>query len=345
VRTSKRIDEETDFVNLKQGGTTMKTAMAVFFGCFVIFLSLNSMAAEGAYPTRPIELTIGYAPGAGTDLGARMIAANSKKHLGQELICLNRPGGAGRVAITLISKTKADGYSLGATTDGCIISAPHLESVPYKPFEDFTFVAQYGTLDFGVSVVSDSPFKTFKEVIEFARANPEKLTMGIVGVNTSDHIALQALASIENVKIKFVPFDGAAPTMTGLLGKHVMVASTASSGYAPHAKAKTVRLLVVMGSERMEQYPDVPTLRELGYSSLIIESWYLISGPKNIDNSIVNKLADAFGKAMMTPEFIKLAKDLEIYTKAPLFGQKLRDALAQRNKQNVEMYKKVGLVK
>jgi tripartite-type tricarboxylate transporter receptor subunit TctC len=336
---------EIGFANLKQGGMTMKTTIAFSIVCFVSFLSLSSMAADVAYPTRPIEMTIGYAPGAGTDLGARMIAENSKKHLGQEVVCINKPGGAGRVAATLISKAKSDGYSLAATTDGCMISAPHLESVPYKPFEDFTFVAQYGTLDFGVSVVADSPFKTFKEVIEFARANPEKLTMGIVGVNTSDHIALQALASMENLKIKFVPFDGAAPTMTGLLGKHVMVASTASSGYAPHAKAKTVRLLVVMGEERMEQYPDVPTLKELGYSSLIIQSWYIISGPKNLDNAIVNKLGDAFGKAMMTPEFIKLAKDLEIHTKAPLFGQKLRDALAQRNKRNVEMYKKVGLIK
>ncbi len=323
----------------------MKTAWMVFFLFCGVLFSLNSMAAETAYPTRPIEITIGYAPGAGTDLGARMIAENSKKHLGQEVVCINKPGGAGRIAITLISKAKPDGYSLAATTDGCIISAPHLESVPYKPFEDFTFISQYGTLDFGVSVVSDSPFKTFKEVIEFARANPEKLTMGIVGVNTSDHIALQALASMENLKIKFVPFDGAAPTMTGLLGKHVMIASTASSGYAPHVKGKTVRLLAVMGEERMEQYPDVPTLKELGYSSLVIQSWYIISGPKNVENSIVNKLADAFGKAMMTPEFKKLANDLEIYTKKPLFGQNLREALIQRNKQNVEMYKKVGLIK
>ena len=165
MRTSKCINVigqgvEIHFVNLKKGGMTMKTAMAVFIVCFVIFLSLNSMAADVAYPTRPVEMTIGYAPGAGTDLGARMIAENSKKHLGQEVVCINKPGGAGRVAITLISKAKSDGYSLAATTDGCIISAPHLESVPYKPFEDFTFIAQYGTLDFGVSVVSDSPFKT-----------------------------------------------------------------------------------------------------------------------------------------------------------------------------------------
>src|SRR5512135_2287137 len=157
----------------------MKAGWMVFIVGCVVIVPFHSMAAEPNYPTKPIEMTIGYAPGAGTDLGARMIAENSKKLLGQEVVCVNKPGGAGRVAITLISKAKSDGYSLAATTDGCVISAPHLEEVPYKPFEDFTFIAQYGTLDFGISVVSDSPFKTFKQVIEFARSNPEKLTMGI----------------------------------------------------------------------------------------------------------------------------------------------------------------------
>ena len=303
------------------------------------------MAAETAFPTRPIEITIGFAPGGGTDLGARMIAEYAKKILGADIVCINKPGGAGRVAITLISKGKPDGYSLAATTDGPFITAPHLEEITYKPFEDLTYICQYGILNYGISVVPNSPFKTFKEVIEFARANPDKLIIGIVGVNSGDHILLQALASFENLKIKFVPFQGAATTMTGLLGGHVMMASTASSGYAPHVKGKTARLLVTMGEERMEQYPDVPTLKELGYPTLVIQSWYAISGPKNIENSIVKKLINAFGKAMETPEFIKMAKDIETYTKNPLFGQELREGLIRRNKNNMEMYKKVGLIK
>lgn len=322
----------------------MKTGMVVFFMCFVIFFGLSAMAAETAYPTRPIEMIIGFAPGAGTDLGARMIAEQSKKYLGQEVVCVNKPGGAGRVAMTLMSKAKPDGYSLGATTSSCIVASPHLESVTYK-FEDFTYINQYGTLNFGVSVVQGSPFKTFKEVIEFARANPDKLTMGIVGVNTTDHIALQALTLFENLKIRFVPFDGAAPTITALLGGHIMIASTASSGYAPHVKAGTLRLLVTYGEERMEQSPEVPTIKEMGYPSLVIQSWYAIYGPKNMETSIVKKLEDAFGKAMMTPEFKKVVDHLEIYTKKPLFGQELTNALSKHYKDNAELYRKVGLIK
>jgi len=133
--------------------------------------------------------------------------------------------------------------------------------------------------------------------------------------------------------------------MTALLGGHVMIASTASSGYAPHVKAGTVRLLVTYGEERMEQSPDVPTIKEVGYPSLVIQSWYATYGPKNMETSIVNKLADAFGKAMMTPEFKKVADQLEIYTKKPLFGQELTKAFSKHYKDNGELYRKVGLIK
>src|SRR4030042_1276248 len=192
----------------------MKKAWTVFIMCMGMCVSFESMAAETNYPTRPIEITVGYGPGAGTDLGTRMIAEQARKDLGQDILCVNKPGGAGRIALTLIAKAKPDGYSLAATTDTAIISVPHLEKVPYKAMEEFTFISQFGTLDFGVTVAKDSPFKTFKDVIQFARANPDKLTIGIIGVNSADHVAFQALALLENLKVKFVPFPGAAPRST-----------------------------------------------------------------------------------------------------------------------------------
>ncbi len=321
----------------------MKTKwMASLVLCWLFLVSLESNAAE-TYPNRPIEITIGYAPGAGTDLGTRMIAEQAKKDLGQDIVCVNKPGGAGRIALTLIAKAKPDGYSLAATTDSAIIAVPHLEKVPYKSLEDFTFISQFGTLDFGVTVAQDSPFKTFKDVIQFARSNPDKLTLGIIGVGSADHVAFQALAHLENLKIKFVPFAGAAPAMTALLGGHIMMSSPASSGYAPHVKAKTARLLATLGEERMEQYPDVPTLKELGYPSLVFQSWYVISGPKNMEKPVVTKLANSFRKAMATPEFIRVAKDLEIYAPKTLSGDELRAGIVRRDKINEDLFKKLGI--
>ena len=143
--------------------------------------------------------------------------------------------------------------------------------------------------------------------------------------------------------MKFVPFDGAASVMTALLGGHIMIASPASSGYAPHVKAKSARLLAVLGDERIEQYPDVPTLKELGYPEFVFQSWYVISGPKNMEKSVVKKLEDAFRKAMTAPSFIKLAKELEMYSKKTLFGDELREGIIRRDKMNEELFIKLGI--
>jgi tripartite-type tricarboxylate transporter receptor subunit TctC len=112
----------------------MKTVAIVFLMFFTSFCLLDfSMAAEPSYPTKPIEMFVGFSPGAGTDLGARMIAEHAKKPLGQEVVVVNKPGGGGRVALTLMSKAKPDGYTLAATTDSAVILSPHLEKFPYKP--------------------------------------------------------------------------------------------------------------------------------------------------------------------------------------------------------------------
>lgn len=321
----------------------MKKTCIAFFGFYIVFAGLNAMAAD-AFPTRPIEITIGYGPGGGTDLGARMIAEHSKKALGVDVVCLNKPGGAGRIAATLMSKGKPDGYSLTATTDSAMVANPLVQKVPYD-LDDFTFLAQYGILDFAVSVLPDSPFKNIKDLIAFARKNPDQLTIGIVGMNTSDHIAWQALSMKENLKIKFVPFKGAATTMTGLLGGHVMAATTAASGYAPHVKSGTVRLLAAYSKERLEQHTNVPTFMEQGYPNMINQSLYILYGPKGMDKTVVDKLIDAFKKALNTPEYIKFAKDLEIYANKPVFGEELKQLLVQRYKNNEELYKRIGLIK
>jgi len=319
---------------------TKKAALLMFLSLFAI---LNvSMAAEPAYPTKPIEIIVGYAPGAFTDLASRKIAEDAKKYLGQEVIVSNKPGGGGRVGMTLVSKAKPDGYVLGAVTDSSVILLPFLEKVPYKPLEDFTFISHTGTIDFAVLVMQDSPFKTFKDMMDFARANPDKLTISTVGVGTTNHVAFEALSRLEGLKIKLVPFPGAAPAMTALLGGHVMVASTGASGYALHLKAKTVRLLAVMSEERFDEYPDAPTLKELAYP-LVFQSWHIIFGPRNMDKAIVKKLSDVFGRTINSPDFIKFAQGLDTWAKKPLSGDELTEGIIQRSKKNEELFRKLGM--
>jgi len=316
-----------------------KIVLATFLMIFVCVSVV--MAAEENYPTRTVEIMVQSAAGGGTDLQTRILAEKAKQMLGQDFMVTNKSGG-GRVVVTLIAKSKDDPYLLGAMTDSTISLAPHLEKINYDPFE-LTFFAQFGTLDFGVFVRPDSPFKTFKELLDYAKGNPGKLTMGITEVNSGNHLALLAVCNKENIKMNFVPFMGANPTTLALLGGHVMAASSASSGFARQVKAKQVRLLCMMSDERVAEFPDVPTLVELGYPGFVFQSWYLMVGPKNMDRAAAKKLAETYRKGMESPEFKKLASDLVTYTSKPLFLDDLKKALQERHEFNRELVKSLGI--
>jgi tripartite-type tricarboxylate transporter receptor subunit TctC len=193
-----------------------------------------------------------------------------------------------------------------------------------------------------VVVLSDSPFHSFKEIIDFARANPGKLTVGTAGAGTTNHVAFQALSRMEGLNINIVPFAGESQTGAALLGGHIMVMSTAATGYARYLRAKKVRLLAMMSEKRMEDYPEVLTLKELGYN-LVFQSWFVIIGPKDIEKPIVKKLAETFDKAMQTTSFIQLAKSLESWTKEPLSGDELRKEIIRRDAVNQTLFKKLGM--
>ena len=313
--------------------------LATFLMIFVCVSVVT--AAEDNYPARTVEVIVQSAAGGGTDLQARILAEKAKQMLGQEFMVTNKSGG-GRVVLTLIAKSKDDPYLLGAMTDSTIALAPHVEKINYEPF-DYTFIAQFGTLDFGVFVRPDSPFKTFREMLDYAKVNPGKLTMGITEVNSGNHLALLAVCKKENIKMNFVPFMGANPTTLALLGGHVMAASSASSGFARQVKANQVRLLCMMSDERVAVFPDVPTLVELGYPGFVFQSWYLMVGPKNMDKAAAKKLADTYRKAMESAEFKKLANDLVTYTSKPLFLDDLKKALQQRHDFNRELVKSLGI--
>jgi len=323
----------------------MKTRHTILLIACAILPGLNvSMAAEPNYPTKPVELSVGVEPGGGIDLSARMIAERIKPHLGQEMVVVNKPGAGGRVALTFLSKAKPDGYSLTSVGDPAIVLIPHLEKVMYDPIDDFTSVIQYGSFNIGYSVLADSPFQSIKDLIAFARANPEKLTVCSMAVDSPGSIGFQAMALHEGVKVKIVPFSGSGPAISAVLGGHVTVAGTSLSSQMPHIKAKKFRLLAVMGDERDPAYPETPTLKELGYP-IVLESWYYIYGPKNMEKPVVKKLEEAFRKVIDSPEFTKFAQERLFWVKRPVAGEDLRTALVRRHKEHGELLKKLGMIK
>jgi tripartite-type tricarboxylate transporter receptor subunit TctC len=321
----------------------MKTKTIVLVVILVLFCGLSiAMAAETAYPTRPVEITVASAPGGGTDLGARAIADRAREYLGKEFTVINKSGGGHKVTMVLVSKAKPDGYSLGAVSDDVINFAPHLEKLHYSPL-DYTFLCNYGRLDVGIYVLNDSPFKSVKEIIEYARANPGKLSIGVGEVNSRIHIALMALAQMEKLTINIIPFMGAAPTMMAVLGGHVMVGATGASGWARQVKGKQVRLLALFSEDRLDEYPGIPTMKEIGYPALVLPGRYVILGPKNMEKSVAEKLQAAFKRAMETSNFIKIATEVGIYDKKIMVGDELKAALVETYNTSEKLVRSLGI--
>jgi tripartite-type tricarboxylate transporter receptor subunit TctC len=322
---------------------TMKTGWIVMPAVLISLFSFTDRDATGAdYPTKPISVIVGFAPGGGTDLGARVICEKAKGYLGQEFVVTNKPGGTTQTAATIISKVKPDGYTIGATTTGLYLMRHLFEKLPFD-WTDFTYISQYGALEFGVLVRDDSPFRDFKDFIQYARANPEKLTVATTGLEGLDTLALLVAARQEGVKVKIVPFSGAADAMVALMGGHVMAAELGASGWASHHRAKKTRTLVMLTDIRSEFYPEVPCFKEMNYP-FTATSNYMFVAPKNLDKAIRDKLADAFIKATETSEYITLAKSLGIWTRTPLlYTDKLTEAIGKKRSQVVQLFKELGV--
>jgi tripartite-type tricarboxylate transporter receptor subunit TctC len=323
--------------------TKFKKGMAL--GILVLgFLFPGQGLQAQEFPTQPINMIIDRPPGSGTDVVGRVIAPAASKILGQEIVPVNKPGAGGAVGVGLLASAKPDGYTIAAFTMSGLTVVPHLESVSYDPLKDVIPIVHFGTFHCAVMIRPDSPHKTFKDLIDFARKNPGKASIGIVGVGNSPHLDFEIVKQQENVDMPIVPFGGAPPTLTALLGGHVTIAGVGASSWMPNYKAGKVRLLATTTEKRI--LPEVPALREFGYPFHNLSTeYYLISVPKGTPPAIAAKLENALRKAMETPEFRKTTESLYVYDPAPLSKEAIKGLVETLYQKNGEVIKKAKLGK
>ena len=261
-----------------------------------------------AYPSRPITLIVPWPAGGSTDRHHRLLAELAGKHLGQTIIVENKPGGGGTTGPgTMALTAKPDGYTIAQYPMG-MLRVPHMQKVQWDPLKDFTFILGVSGYTFGLTVRSDSPYKTFNEYIDAARKAPGKIDYGSTGIGTSPHLLMEELAGNAKVQLVHVPFKGNADLTQAVLGGHVMAQSDAS-GWDKLVEAGQLRLLVTFGEKRTKRWPNVPTAQELGYG-VVSTSPYGIVGPKGMDPAVVKTLHDAFKKAMDEPRHVELLDQL-----------------------------------
>lgn len=252
--------------------------------------------AQQGFPTKPITLIVGFPAGGTTDLAVRAIAEAAGKVLGQPVVVDNRAGGGGTVGLAGMAATaKPDGYTL-AMMPANVFRVPHMQKTTYDPLKDFTYIANLSGYTFGVTVKADAPYKTFQELVDFAKANPGKVTYGTPGAGTTLHIGMEQIAKRSGARFTHVPFKGTAETNAAVLGGHI-VAQADASAWKPLVEAGQLRLLVVWTADRLKQFPDVPTLKEAGFP-FVFNSPFGVAGPKGMDPKLVEQIQEAFRKAM-----------------------------------------------
>ena len=286
-----------------------KAVALVMILSVVTAFGLPGMAAD--YPTKPINLVIQYPAGGSTDLSARAMAIAAKKTLGQPVICENKAGGGGTVGVALVAAKPADGYTIGIITS-IPAMAFHMGKLNFHPINDLTPVMRWGNYLFGITVRADAPWKTIQELIQYVKKNPDKVNYGSPGVGTPPHLAVEELSMVAGLKLTHIPSKGIAENNTALLGGHIDVVSD-SSGWAPLVDAGKFRLLATWGDKRSDRYPQVPTIREIGYD-VVARSHLGIIGPKGMPKPVVARLADAFKKALDDPEFLSVMKKMDMPT-------------------------------
>jgi tripartite-type tricarboxylate transporter receptor subunit TctC len=276
----------------------------VFFLISVIFPFSPLFASDQNYPDKPITVYCGFAPGATTDLTTRALAAGAEKLLGVPLVVENKPGSGATVAPALLVGKKPDGYTIQVGTSGALISRPHLLKLGYDPLKDFTYLVQYSRYIGGLCVNSDSPLKTIDEFIADAKKHPG-LSYGSAGTYTQQHLAVELLAKCKGLTFKHIPTKGGAEFNTLLIGRHTDFVA-GSGSHIPFVKQGLFRMLLVYNQDQRDpDYPDIPTLKELGCPDVPPNS-YIVLGPKGMPADISKKLIETFKKVIEGPDFQKL---------------------------------------
>jgi len=258
--------------------------------------------AQGAYPTRPISMLVGFAPGGGTDIIARLLQPALQEDLGQPIAIENRAGGSGTIAAAQNARGRPDGYQMLMTTvSASAVVPPTMNPPPFDIITDQTAVVLAGTVPLVAVVPLSSPAQTFAQFIAHARANPGKLNYSSSGVATQQHLAGELLSHSAGLAMQHIPFRGTGQAVNEILAGRIDIALDTLPTYLPHIRAGRVRALATTLPARVPTLPDIPTVAESGFPGFDAAVWYMVMGPPNLPEPIKQRWVAAVNKALSDP--------------------------------------------
>ena len=254
------------------------------------------------YPNRPIQLIIPIPAGGGGDVNGRLLVEDLTKIIGQQIMVVNKPGASDTLGTDALAKSKKDGYTLGYSSSAAMVFArvTNPESVPYDPVKDFDPLGLHTFFPLCVAVQAGSPWKTFNDLIDYAKKNPGKLRVSTAGVGSTANFDVEITQTLTGAEFTHVPFKGGEAVVTALLGGHVEVSYDIVGKFMPHVEAGKVRILLV--SRKIPFLPDVPTITDLGYKRELLSGWHGMFGPAGLPEDVKRVLIPAVEKAVRNPE-------------------------------------------
>jgi len=263
---------------------------------------LGSARAASPFPNKPITLWVPWAAGGATDISLRLLAELASATLGQKVLVDNRGGAGGTLAMPILQQAEPDGYTI-AQLPQPIFRAPYTQKVLWHPIRDVTPIIQISGVTFGVLVNAASPFRSLDDLFTHAREHPGALSIATNGVGTTPHVVLEELFTARGLKYIHVPYKGTSQQLIAIESGEVM-AGVNSTGFGPAVDAGRLRLLTTFAAQRSKRWPQVPTLRELGFD-IVAMSPFGLGGPRGMPADVVKVLHDAFKTAMFDPQFIQ----------------------------------------
>ncbi len=285
----------------------------------LLLLAMCSLVYAQPYPNRPIRIIVPFPPGNTMDIMSRLIGPKMAERMGQQVIVENRPGASGMLGLDLVAKSAPDGYTIGAGQGGNLTVLPHTsKSIPYNPLKDFVPIAVSTTNYLGIVANPGAPFKSIGEMVQWAKANPGRLTVATNGEGGFPHLAFEHLRTMASITYTHVPYKGSAAIATDVIGGQVQVAIDGITGMAPHIKSGRLRLLAVTNKSRVDLWPDTPAAAEdvPGYES---GGWFGYIAPAGTPREIVLRLNDEINRAMRSPDVSEklVAAGLIVVTEPP----------------------------
>jgi tripartite-type tricarboxylate transporter receptor subunit TctC len=286
--------------------------ICTWIGLILLVLAITpSYVSAQDYPSKPIEVIVGYPPGGGTDMIARAVADVAHKYVGQPLVVINKAGATGTIAAQSIASSKPDGYMLLVAGGSETVAVPHFKKLPYDPINDFRAIIRLMIERVGFYVRTDSPWKTMTEMVDDAKRNPDKYTYATSGIGGLHHATVLVTEKRTGIRLRHVPHKGGAETLAALAGGHVNLAMASPNEAYALVQGKRVRPLGHASLTRSPVEPNTPTLRELGYD-VYIENQKGFVFPKGTPQPIIQKLHDSLKKVFDDPQFKVSAEKLQV---------------------------------